>query len=388
MPDSIALRLTPAALAARIQEYFRFVARTMPPAFQLYKGLPGLHVAVRNPSEAEELALGAADGGPHEVTIVETHTPDAPFIFESLKNYFQKEGLRVFSAIHPIFTVRRQWERCAQIGGPAEDGSRELFCQFRIERIEARERLRRIEHQIYSVLKTVFLAVEDFKEMARTAREIGPRLRSRRGRPGDAESAKSFLDWLLADNYVLIGMQRYTPDPDGVPQPEEDSALGVFTDPSLLPVVFPGLMEQEQAHIKPADDDERIIDIDYCTNAHAIHHLEPIDDIVIREWTPDGKLAAADAAARPPRQGRADRQAAGRAAAAREARVAAREFRRRQQLARVSRDARAVQSLPAPRAALRRRVVAEGDARQDGLSCRATTRSSSRRGRARAITPC
>ena len=41
--------------------------------------------------------------------------------------------------------------------------------------------------------------------------------------------------------------------------------------------------------------------------------------------------------------------------------------RRRQQLARLSRDARAVQSLPAPRAALRRRVVAQGDARQDGL---------------------
>ena len=44
------------------------------------------------------------DGGPHEVTIVESHSPDAPFIFESLKNYFQKEGLRVFSAIHPLFT--------------------------------------------------------------------------------------------------------------------------------------------------------------------------------------------------------------------------------------------------------------------------------------------
>ena len=67
MPDSSALRLTPAALAARIQEYFRFVARTMPPAFQLYKGLPGLHVAVRNPSEQEELACGSADGGPHEL---------------------------------------------------------------------------------------------------------------------------------------------------------------------------------------------------------------------------------------------------------------------------------------------------------------------------------
>jgi glutamate dehydrogenase len=293
MPDSIALRLTASALAARIREYFRFVARTMPPAFQLYKGLPGLHVVVRNPDDAEEAACGGADGGAHEATIVETHTPDAPFIFESLKNFFQKEGLRVFSSVHPIFTVQRQWERTVEIGGPAEDGSRELFCQFRIERIEARERLRRIEHQVFSVLKTVFLAVEDFPDMVRTAREIAPRLRGRRGKPGEAEPAKAFLNWLLDDNLVLLGMLKYVPGPDGLPHPDEDSALGAFTDPSLLPVVFPGLMEQEQAHIRPADEDERIIDIDYCVNAQAIHHLEPIDDLVIREWAPDGTLACA-----------------------------------------------------------------------------------------------
>ena len=55
---------------------------------------------------------------------------DAPFIFESLKNYFRKAGLRVFSAIHPIFTVRRQWERIVWMGGPHEDGAKELLLQL------------------------------------------------------------------------------------------------------------------------------------------------------------------------------------------------------------------------------------------------------------------
>ena len=175
MPDVLALRLSPEALAERIRENFRFVARTMPPAFQLYKGLPGIHVVVRNPDEAEAEATGATS----EVTIVETHTPDAPFIFESLKNYFQKEGLRVFSAIYPVFTVRRQWERVVWIGGAQEDGSRELLCQFHIERIDARERLRRTEHQVFSVLKAVFLGVEDYPAMIRGVSELGSRLRPR-----------------------------------------------------------------------------------------------------------------------------------------------------------------------------------------------------------------
>jgi glutamate dehydrogenase len=290
MPDSLALRLSPDALAARIARYFRFVARTIPPAFQLYKGLPGLHVSARNPDDAE----ASADGGTHEITIVETHTPDAPFIFESLKNYFQKQGLRVFSSVHPIFSARRQWERVVWLGGPQEDGSRELVCQFRIERVDARERLRHIEHHVFSVLKAVFLGVEDYPAMIDAVSGLGSRLRGRGGAAGgDAEVARAFLNWLRADNYVVLGLLRYQFSPEGEPHQDQTSALGVFKDPSLLPVVFPGLMEAEAAQLRPAPGDDRIIDIDYCPTAQAIHHLEPIDDIAIREWRPDGSLAAA-----------------------------------------------------------------------------------------------
>lgn len=294
MPDRLALGLSLPALAARISEHFRFVAREMPPAFQLYRGLPGIHVWARNPSEAEARATGSGDGLlPIESTVVEAHTLDAPFVFESLKNYFQKAGLRVFAAIHPIFSVRRQWERIVWMGGANDDGARELLCHFQIERVDSRERLRHIEHEIFSVLKTVSTAVEDFPEMVRTARELGPRLRSRRGKPGEAEAARAFLDWLLAENYIFIGTVRYRVGADGLPDRIQESATGAFTDPALLPVVFPGLIEEQEAHIRPGEDDDRIIDIDYCNNASAIHHLDPIDDIVIREWGPDGRLVEA-----------------------------------------------------------------------------------------------
>jgi glutamate dehydrogenase len=294
MPDRLALGLPVPALAGRLTEHFRFVVREMPPAFQLHRGLPGIHVWARNPTEAEARSTGSGTGLlPIDCTIVETHTLDAPFIFESLKNYFQKAGLRVFTAIHPIFTVRRQWERIVWIGGPGEDGARELLCHFQIERVDSRERLRRIEHEIFSVLKTVFTAVEDFPEMMRLTRELGPRLRSRRGKPGEAEAARAFMDWLLAENYIFVGSVRYRVGADGLPDRVQESATGAFKDADLLPVVFPGLLEEQEAHIRASDDDERIIDVDYCNNASAIHHLDPIDDLVIREWGPDGKLVEA-----------------------------------------------------------------------------------------------
>ncbi len=290
-PDRIAMHLAPEALAERILSHYRFIARTIPPSIQLYRGLPGIHVSVRRPSEQESLAMGAGGGFPLESTLVETHTPDVPFIFDSLKNYFAKAGLRVFTAVHPIFTVHRQWERITWIGGPHEEGSREVYCCFEIEPLDSAERFRRMEHEIFCVLKSVILAVEDFPEMLRSTAELADRLRSHPGRQGDLESARAFLDWLTRDNYIFMGMTRYAPAGDGGLEQVADTVHGVYSDPSLLPVVFPGFIDTMESDLIPASDDGRIIDIDYRSNAAAIYHLEPIDAVVIREWSPEGPLA-------------------------------------------------------------------------------------------------
>ena len=291
MPDSVVFRLPTPALVARLGEYFRFVAQTMPPEVQLYRGLPGLHVDVRNADDAEDHAMAGHDGGPHEVTIVETHTPDAPFIFESLTNFFKNEGLRVFSAIHPRLTVRRQWERVVHVGPHGEEGSQELFCQFRIERIDRTDRLRRLEHQIFSLLKSVFLAVSDFGAMKVAVTATAGRVRGRDGDPRAADGSRRLLHWLCDDNFVLLGVMRYAPGADGAMQPQDDSALGAFRDPSLLETVFPGLPADITRNLAPPGGDDRIIDIDYCVNGRAIHHLGPLEDVFIREWTADGALS-------------------------------------------------------------------------------------------------
>jgi glutamate dehydrogenase len=291
MPPRLALELPPAALAARIAFHFRFVVREMPPAHQLYKGLPGIHVSVANPSEEEARALGGGAGLPVETTVVRTHTPDRPFIFDSLKNYLQKSGLRVYSAIHPVFTVRRQWERIVAIGPAEEEGSRESYTFFQIEPIASREGLRRVEHEVFSLLKAVFLAVDDFHDMAQACRDLGPRLRSRRGDAAELASTRAFLEWLLDDNYIFMGTVSYAPGPDGAPVRLEETANGVFSDPTLLPVVFPGVVEHVERHLHPQASDERILDLDFCANASAIYHLEPIEDLTLREWGEDGRLA-------------------------------------------------------------------------------------------------
>jgi glutamate dehydrogenase len=291
MPARIGLGMPPEVIAARILRlHYPFIAREMPPAHQLYKGLPGIHVGATNLSEDDSRRIGGGAGLPLETTILRTHTPDRPFIFDSLKNYLQKSGLRVYAAFHPIFTVRRQWERVFAFGDAQTEGSKESYCLFHLEPVPSKERLRRIEHEVFSLLKAVFLAVDDFRDMGHACRELVPRLRARRGDPGELASASAFLEWLQDDNYIFMGTLSYAAGADGALQRVDETATGVFTDPSLLPVVFPGVVEHVEEHLHPQPSDDRILDLDFCANASAIYHLEPIEDLTVREWGEDGRL--------------------------------------------------------------------------------------------------
>ena len=176
LPEWMAQGMDSSDLADRLWDNYRFFVKVLPPPTQLYRGLPGLHVVVRSSAADESLHTVRGKTIPMDTTIVETHTPDAPFIFDSLKNYFRKAGLRVFSAIHPILTVRRQWERVVWIGDAHDEGDKELLCRFRIEYIESKDRLRRVQHEIFSVLKCLFLALEDFEEMTNTVKAMTSRL--------------------------------------------------------------------------------------------------------------------------------------------------------------------------------------------------------------------
>ncbi|MFI5168922.1 MAG: NAD-glutamate dehydrogenase domain-containing protein [Vicinamibacterales bacterium] len=290
MPLRIGLGLPAETVAARILKlHFPFIAREMPPAHQLYKGLPGIHVSAVNLNEDESRAIGGGVALPLETTVLRTHTVDRPFIFDSLKNYLQKSGLRVYAAFHPIFTVRRQWERVVAFGDVHDEGSKESYCLFHIEPLQSKERLRRIEHEVFSLLKAVFLAVDDFKDMGRVCRELVPTLRSKRDDPGELASSRAFLDWLQDDNYIFMGTVQYGASPDGELTRIDETATGVFSDPTLLPVVFPGVVEHVESHLIPKPNDPRILDLDFCANAQAIYHAEPIEDLTVREWGDDGK---------------------------------------------------------------------------------------------------
>ena len=66
-----------------------------------------------------------------------------------------------------------------------------------------------MQHEIFSILKCVFLAVEDFQAMTAATKAISRQLRHKSGDTAELESARDFVEWLLDENYVFLGIARY-----------------------------------------------------------------------------------------------------------------------------------------------------------------------------------
>ena len=80
LPDSIALEGAAKKTAERLTQHFNFFVHEVPEAHQAGSGVPGLHVRARNLGVSETRVITGKSVSA-EVTVVETHTLDAPFIF-------------------------------------------------------------------------------------------------------------------------------------------------------------------------------------------------------------------------------------------------------------------------------------------------------------------
>src|SRR5581483_76208 len=136
-------------------------------------------------------------------------------------------------------TARRQWERIVWVGGARDECSSDAFCDLQLESIATRERLGLLEPGIYSDLKSAFTRAQDFDAMKTVTLNVANEVERRRGNPEDVRSARAFLKWLTEDNYIFLGTVRYRLRPDDRVVRVDESATGVFTDETLLPVVFP-----------------------------------------------------------------------------------------------------------------------------------------------------
>ena len=175
------------------------------------------------------------------ITVVEIINDDMPFLVDSIMGELNEQGVKVTLVAHPIFSVERARDgRLVQFQGDAEghkSGIRESFIQIHIERIDA-DRAEKIAASIDAVLREVRLAVADWQEMRGEVYEAIEGLK-RNPPPLPAEEvaeAIAFLEWLVADNFTLLGTREYAvtdADDREMLEPKKGTGRGILRNPDV-----------------------------------------------------------------------------------------------------------------------------------------------------------
>jgi glutamate dehydrogenase len=145
-------------------------------------------------------------------TVVEVLQDDRPFLVDTVRLTLRRRALAEQLLLHPILAALRDAEgRLRSLaGGPA--ARRESFIYVEIfPRLETPEERAGFEAELRRALATVADVTDDYRRLADAVRELAANVEAA-GRfiPDGAERAakiRRFLEWLLADHFVLMGFR-------------------------------------------------------------------------------------------------------------------------------------------------------------------------------------
>ncbi|MGH3443223.1 MAG: NAD-glutamate dehydrogenase domain-containing protein [Nitriliruptorales bacterium] len=210
----------PNALAAEMADLLHLVAN---------RPVGEIALRVRNPDTG-------LDASPEPGTVVEFTGEDRAFLLTTTTEALRDHGHEIVRRMHPILGVEREADGRLRSIVPAR-GAEHRESVVRLElgtRLAAAER-DEVEKLIRTVLTDVVAATRDFQPMRAAVAEVADEIREHvaAGRDGEAGEAAALLDWLLEDNFVLLGCRSYdVVEHDGEPavRVRPDSGLGMLVD--------------------------------------------------------------------------------------------------------------------------------------------------------------
>ncbi|MEW6155403.1 MAG: NAD-glutamate dehydrogenase domain-containing protein [Actinomycetota bacterium] len=171
--------------------------------------LPG-EIAVRV-TDPPALVDGAAPAG----SVVEVSGEDRQFIVTTVREELHRLGQRTVRLHHPVFGAERGPDgRLAAVTAARGADRRESFLQVELADRVAPEARGQVVEALGRVLADVAAATDDHLAMQRAVARAAERVR-RAGSAGEARAeaaeaaeAAALLEWLLEDNFVLLGTCR------------------------------------------------------------------------------------------------------------------------------------------------------------------------------------
>ncbi|MGH2589238.1 MAG: NAD-glutamate dehydrogenase domain-containing protein, partial [Actinomycetota bacterium] len=281
-------RLSPADLAdLSIDELLGVVLG----AFALADARGSDEVAVRvfNPTIAE-------DGYQSLGSVLETNTVDSPFLFDSVNEELDARHLAVRRVIHPVIGTERGPDgRIRRVLHVREAQTHESVMHFEVDRRLSRHETGDLADAIRRILGDVRLAVHDFDAMQGALRGMIEIARAGSPLYGEDEIAETvaFLEWLLDQNFVLLGYREY----DLVELPEgralataEGSGLGILSKSGWSAYEKPVLLSTIEPNLRARIEGGDLLIYSKTNRLSTVHRRARMDYIGVRRVSPDGRI--------------------------------------------------------------------------------------------------
>jgi glutamate dehydrogenase len=235
-------------------------------------------------------------GARRELTILEAVNDDMPFLLDSTLADLVERGLEPRLVAHPILSVERAADGTS--AGPFDEASperatpRESLIHIHLDRLTEEERadllagLTRVYADVRAAVGDGERMRDQLKALAADYRGSPPALD-----PAEIEEAASFLDWLAAGNFILLGARAHRVlDGDIESEALEGSGLGLLKDPGVNVLKRGAEFVAITPELRAFLDRPRLLFITKASVKSRVHRRAYLDYVGAKLFSPSGRL--------------------------------------------------------------------------------------------------
>ncbi|WP_019219330.1 NAD-glutamate dehydrogenase [Bartonella florencae] len=213
------------------------------------------------------------------ITVITLVNDNKPFLLDSILNVFNQHKNHIYLIAHPVLD-------CAS-------GQRISLMQIHIESL-SEQQIQKLKEELTLVLEQVNAAVKDWQPMLE---EVKKHIHAyQTGLPSnykqEGEKAIEFLNWLMDDNFIFLGMRTYNFLKNQEPTKSFTASnieLGILTDASIR-IIGDASVEEPPQEILSFMESDNLFIVTKANSRSKIHRPVWLDYIGLKIFDKDNKL--------------------------------------------------------------------------------------------------
>ncbi|TGE85974.1 NAD-glutamate dehydrogenase [Pseudoalteromonas sp. KS88] len=242
----------------------------------------------------------AKDGWQSSHTIVEIIAKDMPFLVDSVRMAMSRANIASHLLLHSPLKVKRNNEgqiaAISNLKADQESTSTKTVFFIEIDRQTDSDVIDSFKRELESVLVDVSTAVEDWQPIREKLIAVSKELPNRKQHTNEIEVAETveFLDWLVKDNFTLMGYRQYDLQPvqgDYQLKGKMETSLGlmknVTDDHTRLLSELPEVARQEARS-------SNLLILTKTNSLSRVHRPAYIDYVGVKRFDDEGNVIGED----------------------------------------------------------------------------------------------